>query len=198
MKHPDIRLAWQEKFTIFVLIFLMNVLVIFYIIEFGQLLCPNFDKAWMTTEVVEHTGDSDWFVAVQGQVYDMSNFIHGDHSDISGTASNAASDLEELVGQDLTNYFPLPLVLACPDLVTESALELTYKNFMPVVPLGPRDAQVWFTAERAEYGARQCKLVHCDVPAEDEELSQGACGLGNEKYCCAGCGPDDSTVRLGV
>jgi len=26
-------------------------------------------------------------------------------------------------------------VLACPDLVTESALELTYKNFTPVVPL---------------------------------------------------------------
>ena len=39
------------------------------------------------------------------------------------------------VGQDLTGYFPPPLVLACPDLVTESALELTYKNFTPVVPL---------------------------------------------------------------
>jgi chitin synthase len=86
-------------------------------------------------ELAEHTGDSDWWVAVQEQVYNMSNFIHGDHSDISGTASNAASDLEELVGQDLTNYFPPPLVLACPDLVTESALELTYKNFTPVVPL---------------------------------------------------------------
>jgi chitin synthase len=65
----------------------------------------------------------------------MSNFIHGDHSDISGTASNAASDLEELVGQDLTNDFPPPLVVACPDLVTESALKLTYKNFTSVVPL---------------------------------------------------------------
>jgi len=81
------------------------------------------------------SGDSDWWVAVQGQEYDMSNFIHGDHSDISGTASNAAGDLEELVGQDLTNYFPPTLVLACPDLVTKSALELTYKNFTPVLPL---------------------------------------------------------------
>jgi chitin synthase len=135
MKRPDIRLAWREKFTIFVLIFLMNALVIFYIVEFGRLLCPNFDKAWTTTEVAEHTGDGDWCVAVQGQVYNMSNFIHGDHGDISGAVSNAASDLEELVGQDLTSYFPLPLVLACPDLVTESALELTYKNFTPVVPL---------------------------------------------------------------
>jgi chitin synthase len=74
----------------------MNALVIFYIVEFGRLLCPNFDKAWMTTEVAEHTGDSDWWVAVQGQVYNMSNFIdviHGDHSDISGTAGNAARSL---------------------------------------------------------------------------------------------------------
>jgi len=83
----------------------MNALNIFYIVEVGRLLCPNFDKAWMTTEVAEHTDDSDWWVAVQGQVYNMSNFIHGDHSDISGTAGNAGSDLEELVGHDLTNYF---------------------------------------------------------------------------------------------
>jgi len=133
---PDIRFAWCKKFNIFILIFLMNALVIFYIAECGRVLCPNCDKAWTTTEVVEHTGDGDWFVVVQGQVYDMSNFIHSDHSDISGTTiGNVASDLEELVGQDLTNYFPPPLVLACPDLVTESALELTYKNFTPVVPL---------------------------------------------------------------
>jgi chitin synthase len=135
MKRPDIRLAWREKLTIFILIFLMNALVIFYIVEFGRLLCPNFDKAWSPTEVSEHTGNNDWWVSVQGQVYDMSNFIHGDHSDISGVASNSASDLEELVGQDLTNYFPPPLTLACPTLVTQTSVELVYKNFTPVVPL---------------------------------------------------------------
>jgi len=36
------------------------------------------------------------------------NFTHGDHSDISGAAGNAASDLEELVGR--TYYFHPPLV----------------------------------------------------------------------------------------
>lgn len=135
MKRPDIRLAWREKLTIFILIFLMNALVIFYIVEFGRLLCPNFDKAWSPTEVSQHTGNSDWWVSVQGQVYDMSNFIHGDHSDLSGIASNSASDLEELVGQDLTNYFPPPLTLACPGLVTQTSVELVYKNFTPIVPL---------------------------------------------------------------
>jgi chitin synthase len=45
MKRPDIRLAWGEKVTNFIPIFLVNALVIFYIVEFGRLLCPNFDKA---------------------------------------------------------------------------------------------------------------------------------------------------------
>jgi chitin synthase len=59
----------------------------------------------------------------------MSNFIHGDHSDISGIASNAANDLEELAGLDMTN-FPPPVVLACPDLVTESSSELTVRMML--------------------------------------------------------------------
>jgi hypothetical protein len=56
-RYPT-RLA--RKVTIFILILLMD--VVFYIVEFGQLMCPNFDKAWTTTEVAEHTGDSDWWV----------------------------------------------------------------------------------------------------------------------------------------
>ncbi|KAH7887285.1 glycosyltransferase family 2 protein [Phlebopus sp. FC_14] len=134
MKRPDIRLAWREKLTICVLIFLMNAIVIFYIVEFGRLLCPDFDKAWDSTEVSEHTGNNDWWVSIQGSVYDLSNFIHGDHSDIPGIVSNAAGDLEVLAGQDLTNYFPPPLALACPGLVQQANLELTYKNFTATVP----------------------------------------------------------------
>lgn len=38
-----------------------------------------------------------------------------------------------LAGQDLTNYFPIPLSSACPDLVDNQNLELLYKTFSPVV-----------------------------------------------------------------
>ena len=134
MKRPDIRLAWREKLTIFILIFILNAVVIFYIVEFGRLLCPNFDKVWDSNEVAEHTGNTDWWVSVQGWVYDMSDFIHGDHSDISGIASNAQSNLDLLVGQDLTDYFPPPLALACNGLVSQASLQLTYKNFTATVP----------------------------------------------------------------
>ena len=37
--------------------------------------------------------------------------------------------MDVLPGQDLTHYFPVPLILGCPDLVSNPVLELTYKNF---------------------------------------------------------------------
>ncbi|KAJ6617006.1 chitin synthase [Mycena sp. CBHHK59/15] len=134
MKRPDVRLAWREKLAIFFLIFLLNAVVIFYIVIFGRLLCPNFDKAWGLNEVAQHTGTTDYWVAIQGSVYDMSNFVLGDHSDINSESSNSADVLDALAGQDLTYYFPVPLALGCPTLVTDPLLILTYKNFTETEP----------------------------------------------------------------
>ncbi|KAH9939246.1 chitin synthase [Epithele typhae] len=133
MKRPDIQLAWREKITIFWLIFIFNGIVIFYIVAFGKLLCPDFDKAWSLNEVAQHTTDNNWWVTVQGEVYDLSNFIHGQHSDVANLKSNTDDVLDELVGQDLTGYFPIPLYLGCSDLVTDTTLSLTPANFTPLV-----------------------------------------------------------------
>ncbi|KAF8967535.1 chitin synthase [Flammula alnicola] len=136
MKRPDVRLAWREKVTIFWLIFLFNAVVVFYIVEFGRLLCPNFDKAWSLNEVAQHQGDADYWVTIQGVVYDVSNFIHGDHND--GTypiKSNSPDVLDALAGQDLTYWFPPPLVLGCAGLVTDDNLFLTRENWTDVAPL---------------------------------------------------------------
>jgi chitin synthase len=134
MKRPDVRLAWREKFTIFWLIFLLNAVVIFYIVFFGRLLCPNFDKAWNLQDVATHTGVTDRYVAIQGSVYDVTNFINGDHSDITGQPSNGETTLDVLPGQDLTGYFPVPLTLGCPGLVSNQDIALAYKNFTPEIP----------------------------------------------------------------
>ncbi|KAI0317932.1 chitin synthase-domain-containing protein [Amylostereum chailletii] len=134
MKRPDIRLAWREKVTIFWLIFLMNAGVIFYIVAFARLLCPNFDKAWKVNELAQHTGDNDYFVAVAGVVYDLTNFIKRQHSDITGEPSNSEDIRETLAGQDLTPYFPPPLTLGCPNLVTDETLTLQYQNFTDAEP----------------------------------------------------------------
>ncbi|KAH9919697.1 chitin synthase [Fomitopsis serialis] len=111
MKRPDIRLAWREKVTIFFLIIFFNGV-------FGRLLCPDYDKAWNTNQLGQHTGTNDFYVAIQGTVYDVSN-------DIPSQPSNGADTLDYLAGQDLTYYFPPPLTLACPNLVTNEALSLT-------------------------------------------------------------------------
>ncbi|EIW61536.1 chitin synthase [Trametes versicolor FP-101664 SS1] len=134
MKRPDIQLAWREKVTIFWLIFLFNGIVVFYIVEFGRLLCPNFDKAWALNEVNQHTGDDDFWVTIQGTVYDVSNFIHGQHSDVANLNSNGADTLDIVAGQDLTGYFPIPPSLGCPGLVTDTSLALTAANFTPEAP----------------------------------------------------------------
>jgi chitin synthase len=134
MKRPDVQLAWREKLTIFLLIFLLNGTVVFYIALFGTLLCPNLNKVWSTNQVAQHTGNSDYFVSVQGQVYDVSNFVHGDHSDIQGEPSNGLDSLDQLAGIDMTYYFPVPLTLGCPGLVTDNTLALTYKNFTVLAP----------------------------------------------------------------
>ncbi|KAF5368190.1 hypothetical protein D9757_011309 [Collybiopsis confluens] len=142
MKRPDVRLAWREKVTIFILIFFFNGIVIFYVVIFGRIICPDYDDAWTTSEVGTHTASNDYYVAIQGKVYDVSNFVHGQHSDITGLDSNTDDVLDALAGQDLTGYFPVPLVLGCGPLVVAtsgssdiaSQMQLTFKNFSATEP----------------------------------------------------------------
>lgn len=128
MKRPDVRLAWREKVTIFVLIILANGLVLFYIIAFGVILCPDFNYAWNYEEVAQHAFTTDYWVSIQGKVYDVTNFVKGDHSDITGNPSNNAATLTALAGTDLTYYFPPPLYQACAGLVSDQSMKIDIKN----------------------------------------------------------------------
>jgi chitin synthase len=66
----------------------------------------------------------------------------------------------EFAGQDLTNYFPPPMILACPGLVDNADLGLMRANFTPLVqyavhtsgklqtiPNTKLDADDWYTAQ---------------------------------------------------
>ena len=61
-------------------------------------------------------------------MYDLSNFFHGDRSDILGISSNSAADLNVPVGQDLTGYFPPPVTLARRGLVSDTTASLTSQS----------------------------------------------------------------------
>ena len=124
MKRPDIRLAWREKFVLVFLILFFNALVCFYIIAFGDLLCPNKDKVWNSKEVGWHTGDDDFFVSIHGRVYDISKFWRTQHSDITGE-DTSSSNMEPFAGTNLDAYFPPPLSRYCSSFVKDSSMKLS-------------------------------------------------------------------------
>lgn len=123
MKRPDVRMAWREKFVIFSFIALVNIFIVFYMIFLGKIICPDFDKVWDINEVSEHDTSSNYFVAVQGKVYDLTKFHNIQHSD--STTQTSASVMMQFAGLDLTNYFVPPLTVACRGLVSDVSVEMT-------------------------------------------------------------------------
>lgn len=126
MKRPDVRMAWREKLVLCFGILFLNAFIIFYIIWFGKLLCPNYDKAWNEKELSYHSGSDDFYVAVRGKVYDISKFWKIDHSDTSTATSS--SNMEYFGGTILDPYFPLPMNEACPGLNVDASYVMQYND----------------------------------------------------------------------
>ena len=122
MKRPDVRMAWREKVVLIFLIFLLNATIVFYIVEFGNLLCPNRDKAWNDNEVATHTGDNDFYVSIHGNVYDITKFWTQTHGDTAIKANR--QNMQQFGGQNLDEYFPPPLNVACRGLTTNDRIQL--------------------------------------------------------------------------
>ena len=126
MKRPDVRLAWREKVLLVMIIAFMNGFIVFYIIAFGKLLCPNNDKAWSAKEVGYHQGDTDFYVSFRGGVYDLSKFWKLQHSDTDIETTTA--NMQPFAGTDVSEYIVPPLTVACPGLVTSNTIVLQSNN----------------------------------------------------------------------
>lgn len=122
MRRPDVRQAWREKVVLCFLIALINAIIVFWIIWFGKILCPNFDKAWRLDEILGHTDGDDFWVAIHGKVYDISDFWRIQHSDTN--IETTADNMQPLAGLDLSVYFIAPLTVTCPGLVTDTSIYL--------------------------------------------------------------------------
>ncbi|PLN83648.1 chitin synthase [Aspergillus taichungensis] len=122
MKRPDVRMAWREKFVLVFLILLFNGIVCFYIMAFGDLLCPNKDKAWNEKEVGWHQGDDDFYVSAHGKVYDISKFWKIQHSDNS--IDTDSTNMQPFAGTNVDAYFPPPLTRFCGAFVDDEAISL--------------------------------------------------------------------------
>ncbi|PWN35402.1 uncharacterized protein FA14DRAFT_189370 [Meira miltonrushii] len=122
MKRPDVQMAWREKVTICSLIFLACALILFNTIAVGHLVCPNMNKAWNADQLSGFNRPDAYYVAVRGTVYDLTKFWRLQHSDSSSQSS--PDIMMQLGGLDLTPYFPIPLTIGCPFLVTDTQLYL--------------------------------------------------------------------------
>lgn len=123
MRRSDVRMAWREKLVICFFIFLVNGGIIFYMIVLGKLICPDFDKVWNIDEVSQHNTDTDFYVASHGKVYDISHFWRLQHSDTA--IKTTPSAMKPFAGTDVTDYFPPPLTVACPGLVSDDSVQMT-------------------------------------------------------------------------
>ncbi|PHH55524.1 Chitin synthase 6 [Ceratocystis fimbriata CBS 114723] len=126
MHRPDVRQAWREKFVLVWFILLLNALVLFLIIGLGNVLCPNKNKVWDIGDVSGHTASNDFYVAIHGSVYDISKFWKLDHG--TSNVKVTTSAMQPLAGLDLTAYFPIPIYLTCPNLVSNKYLTLQHNN----------------------------------------------------------------------
>lgn len=126
MKRRDVRMAWREKVVIFFIIFLLNAGIIFYMIFLGRFICPDYDKVWNHKQLHTHQGTNDFYVGIRGQVYDITKFYKIQHSD--NGIDTTPERMLEFAGQDITDYFMPPIYLACPSLVTDQSVSLTYND----------------------------------------------------------------------
>lgn len=122
MKRPDVRMAWREKVILVFLIILLNATIIFYIVFFGKLLCPQKNKVWDRNQVSSHQGENDYFVSHRGLVYDLTDFWKRQHSDTS--IKTTSDSMLPFAGADMDPYIYPPLNVACPKLVTSDTLQL--------------------------------------------------------------------------
>ena len=134
MKRPDVRMAWREKLMLIFIIFLINGTVVFYIVEFGNLICPNWDKAWNQQEVSYHQGDDDYWVSFRGGVYDLSKFWKLQHSDMTNIQTTT-SNMQPFAGLNMDEYIVPPLTIACPGLVSDPSI-LMQANTTLLYPQG--------------------------------------------------------------
>jgi len=94
---------------------LLNATIVFYIVAFGKLLCPNKDKVWNTKEVSAHQGEDDYYVSHRGVVYDLTSFWKKQHSDSNTEATR--DRMMEMAGANMDPYVIPPLWIACPNLI---------------------------------------------------------------------------------
>ncbi|KAK9473380.1 chitin synthase-domain-containing protein [Dipodascopsis tothii] len=125
MKRPDVRLAWREKFAINLLIWAACAFVIFIIVGLPTLICPT-QHIFNTGELDDHSFDANsdkTYVAIRGEVFDLTNFGPGHYPSIVSQSSLMAYG-----GTDASDLFPVQVSALCKGVTgsVDPAVTLSY------------------------------------------------------------------------
>ncbi|KAL0083036.1 chitin synthase [Phycomyces blakesleeanus] len=123
MHRQDVRMAWREKVTLCLLIFLLSGSIIFFIVGLGEVICQGTKEIYSAEDVTNHQTINDYWVSIHGKVFDMTKFVATDHGSSSYMAGKI--NMEPLAGRDLSHTFPTPLTTACAGLVTDDSVIVT-------------------------------------------------------------------------
>ncbi|KAI8071740.1 chitin synthase [Gongronella butleri] len=140
MKREDIRMAWREKVTLCLMIFLFSCVTLFFIVGLGYVLCPGTSTMYSPANVQAHGVNNDNYQSVYGIVYDVTNFAMSDHGGASYPANQET--MGATAGMDVTASFQLPLTVACQGLVNSVGVAITVNNSNPVLQLSHTSGQL--------------------------------------------------------
>ncbi|KAI9305874.1 chitin synthase-domain-containing protein [Cunninghamella echinulata] len=108
MKRKDVQIAWREKFTLCFFIFLLCAFVIWFLVFFGDLICPH-QNVFSPSELQNHSEEKKAYVAIRGEVFDLTNFAPRHYpTDIIPTSA-----LFDYAGKDITPLFPIQVSALC-------------------------------------------------------------------------------------
>ncbi|KAI7902811.1 chitin synthase [Cokeromyces recurvatus] len=127
MRRSDIRMAWREKVTLCLLIFLLCAIMVWFIAFFGRLVCPHQDL-YTQSELQARSYRDDAYVAIRGEVFDLTSFAprHWASEVISTQV------LFQYAGQDASDLFPVQVSAVCDGVNGVVPKEVTLEAYINI------------------------------------------------------------------
>ncbi|KAH8705178.1 chitin synthase ChsE [Talaromyces proteolyticus] len=128
MKRKDVRMAWREKLTINLLIWLACGIAVFFVVAFPSLICPT-QHVYSASELSANDGKDGHssYVAVRGVVFDLGAFVPAHYP----KNLIPSSSFKQYAGVDATALFPVQVSALCQG-VNGSVDPTVLLDFTPV------------------------------------------------------------------
>ncbi|RKP05556.1 P-loop containing nucleoside triphosphate hydrolase protein, partial [Thamnocephalis sphaerospora] len=110
MKRKDIQMAWREKVALCLLIFFASLAMLFFVIVFGNLICPS-QNVHTLDELSKHDAKSVRpLTAIRGEVFDLTRIPS--HTGYGVSYENILQS-NKFAGKDASEMFPQQLSTQC-------------------------------------------------------------------------------------